>query len=41
MALNRALLAGYFEGTPHKLILATNAGYEGSIIVQQAKEPRP
>jgi signal transduction histidine kinase/streptogramin lyase/DNA-binding NarL/FixJ family response regulator len=35
--LNRALLAGYFEGTAHKLITATN----GLEALQQAQKHRP
>jgi signal transduction histidine kinase/ligand-binding sensor domain-containing protein/DNA-binding response OmpR family regulator len=37
VALNRALLAGYFEGTAHKLITATN----GLEALQQAEKHRP
>jgi CheY-like chemotaxis protein len=37
VALNRALLAGYFEGTPHKLITATN----GREAVELAERHRP
>jgi signal transduction histidine kinase/ligand-binding sensor domain-containing protein/CheY-like chemotaxis protein len=37
VALNRALLAGYFEGTRHKLITATN----GLEAVEQAERHRP
>jgi len=37
VALNRALLAGYFEGTPLKLITATN----GLEALQQAEKHRP
>ena len=37
MALNRALLAGYFEGTPHKLITATN----GREALELAERHRP
>ena len=35
--LNRALLAGYFEGTPHKLITATN----GREALETAERHRP
>jgi CheY-like chemotaxis protein/two-component sensor histidine kinase len=37
VALNRALLAGYFEGTAHKLITATN----GLEALEQAEKHRP
>jgi signal transduction histidine kinase/ligand-binding sensor domain-containing protein/CheY-like chemotaxis protein len=37
VALNRALLAGYFEGTAHKLITATN----GLEALEQAAKHRP
>jgi CheY-like chemotaxis protein len=37
VALNRALLAGYFEGTAHKLITATN----GVEALEQAEKHRP
>jgi CheY-like chemotaxis protein len=37
VALNRALLAGYFEGTPHKLITATN----GREALELAERDRP
>jgi len=37
VALNRALLAGYFEGTPHKLITATN----GREALALAERDRP
>jgi signal transduction histidine kinase/ligand-binding sensor domain-containing protein/CheY-like chemotaxis protein len=37
VALNRALLAGYFEGTAHKLITATN----GLEALEQAGKHRP
>jgi signal transduction histidine kinase/CheY-like chemotaxis protein len=37
VALNRALLAGYFEGTAHKLITATN----GLEALEQAEEHHP
>ena len=37
MALNRALLTGYFEGTAHKLITATN----GLEALEQAEKHRP
>jgi len=37
VALNRALLSGYFEGTAHKLILATN----GQEAVDAAEKHRP
>src|SRR6185369_3652570 len=36
-ALNRALLEGYFEGTPHKLITATT----GIEALEQAEKHRP
>jgi signal transduction histidine kinase/ligand-binding sensor domain-containing protein/CheY-like chemotaxis protein len=35
--LNRALVAGYFEGTPHRLITATN----GLETLEQAEKHRP
>jgi CheY-like chemotaxis protein len=35
--LNRALVAGYFEGTPHKLLTATN----GLEALEQAERHRP
>jgi len=37
VALNRALVAGYFEGTAHKLITATN----GLEALEQAEKHRP
>jgi len=37
VALNRALLAGYFEGTPHRLITATN----GREALELAERDRP
>jgi len=37
VALNRALLNGYFEGTPHKLITATN----GREALEMAERHRP
>jgi CheY-like chemotaxis protein len=37
VALNRALLTGYFEGTPHKLITATN----GREALELAERHRP
>jgi signal transduction histidine kinase/FixJ family two-component response regulator len=37
VALNRALLTGYFEGTAHKLITATN----GLELLEQAERHRP
>ena len=37
VALNRALLTGYFEGTAHKLVLATN----GLEALAQAEQHRP
>ena len=37
VALNRALLTGYFEGTAHKLITATN----GLEALEQAEQHRP
>jgi CheY-like chemotaxis protein len=37
VALNRALVAGYFEGTAHKLITATN----GLEALEQAERHRP
>jgi CheY-like chemotaxis protein len=37
VALNRALVAGYFEGTAHKLITATN----GLEAMEQAQKHRP
>src|SRR3989442_13005967 len=37
VALNRTLLAGYFEGTPHKLIIATN----GREALELAERDRP
>jgi signal transduction histidine kinase/ligand-binding sensor domain-containing protein/DNA-binding response OmpR family regulator len=37
VALNRALLAGYFEGTAHRLITATN----GLEALEQAEKHRP
>ncbi len=37
VALNRALLTGYFEGTAHKVVLATN----GLEALEQAEQHRP
>ena len=37
VALNRALLTGYFEGTPHKLVLAAN----GLEALELAEKHRP
>ena len=37
VALNRALMAGYFDGTAHKLVMATN----GLEAIEQAERHRP